>query len=71
MPGRHAPIVPPKPAAPPLLVAQNMEAVILYGYTALKDFPRAERHVLSQEIRLAMWAILAGLIQASKLPRVP
>jgi hypothetical protein len=69
MPGRHAPIVPPKPAPPPLLVAQKMEAVILYGYTAIKDFPRAERHVLSQEIRLAMWSILGELIQASKLPR--
>lgn len=67
MPGRHAPILPPKPAPPPLLVAQKMEAVITYGYTALKDFPRAERHVLSQEIRLAMWAILRGLIQASKV----
>ena len=70
MPGRHAPIIPPKPAPPPLMVAQKMEAVITYGYTALKDFPRSERHVLSQEIRLAMWAILRGLIQASKVPRL-
>jgi hypothetical protein len=48
-----------------------MEAVISYGYIALKDFPRTERHVLSQEIRLAMWALLRGLIHASKLPRSP
>ena len=66
---RRPPIVAPKPAAPPLLVAQKMEAVIEYGYIALRDFPRTERHVMSQEIRLAMWSILRGLIYASKYPR--
>ncbi len=66
---RRAPIVPPKAAAPPLLVAQKMEEVIEYGYLALKDFPRTERHVMSQEIRLAMWSILRGLLYCSKYPR--
>ena len=66
---RRAPIVPPKAAAPPLLVAQKMEEVIEYGYLALKNFPRTERHVMSQEIRLAMWSILRGLLYCSKYPR--
>ncbi|NCC41786.1 MAG: diversity-generating retroelement protein Avd [Gammaproteobacteria bacterium] len=57
---------PLKASAQPLLVAQKMEAVIAYGYTALRDFPRAERHVSSQEIRISMWSALRGLILVSK-----
>jgi hypothetical protein len=41
-----------------LKLAQKLEVMIQYGYVALRRFPKSERHVLSQEIRLSMWAML-------------
>lgn len=36
--------------------------MIAYGYVALRQFPRSERHVLSQEIRQTMWSLLRLII---------
>lgn len=36
--------------------------MIGYGYTVLKQFPKSERHVLSQEIRQTMWRLLRLII---------
>lgn len=49
-----------------LKLAQKMEAVIEYGYRVTARFPKSERHVLSQEIRLTMWRILRQIILAAK-----
>lgn len=43
------PEVAPKPTD--LLVRQKCEAMIQYGYVALRQFPTFERHVLAAEIR--------------------
>lgn len=45
-----------------LLIRQKIEAMIQYGYIALRQFPKSERHVLSQEIRLAMLELLKLVI---------
>lgn len=39
-----------------LLIRQKCEAMIEYGYVALRQFPKAERHVLAAEMRGSMWA---------------
>lgn len=49
-----------------LLIAQKVEGMIQYGYGALRHFPKSERHVLSQELRLSMWRILRLVIAAAK-----
>lgn len=49
-----------------LIVAQKMEAMLRYGYGALVHFPKSERHVMSQEIRLGMWRILRLVIICAK-----
>lgn len=49
-----------------LILAQKVEAMIAYGYTAVRHFPKSERHVLSQEIRLSMWRLLRLVIVCSK-----
>lgn len=41
-----------------LLIRQKCEAMIKYGYIALRQFPKSERHVLSAEIRKTMWELL-------------
>jgi len=40
--------------------------MIEYGHTALRQFPKAERHVLSAEIRRCMWSILRLIIVCNK-----
>jgi four helix bundle protein len=49
-----------------LIIKQKCEDMIRYGYVALRQFPKFERHVLSQEIRLTMWAILRLIIVCNK-----
>jgi len=49
-----------------LVVAQKAEEMLRYGYRALAHFPRAERHVMSQEIRHSMWRILRLIVICSK-----
>jgi len=45
-----------------LLIRQKVEDMIDYGYIALRQFPKSERHVLSAEIRQCMWSILRCVI---------
>ena len=45
-----------------LLLAQKVEAMIQYAYVALRQFPKSERHVLSQELRLTLWRIREQLL---------
>jgi len=49
-----------------LLVAQKTEEMIKYGYLAVRHFPKAERHVLSQELRASMWRLLRLVIVCGK-----
>lgn len=49
-----------------LLLAQKTEQMIEYGYKAVRHFPKAERHVLSQELRLSMWRLLRLVIICAK-----
>jgi hypothetical protein len=52
-----------KPEKPTeLLIRQKVEDMIDYGYVALRQFPKSERHVLSAEIRQCMWAILRCVV---------
>ncbi len=41
-----------------LKIRQKVEEMIQYGYIAVRQFPKAERHVLSQELRQTMWRLL-------------
>jgi len=45
-----------------LKIRRKCEDMIAYGYGALRQFPKAERHVLSQEIRQSMWSLLRLII---------
>ena len=49
-----------------LIIEQKVREMILYGYIALRQLPRAERHVLSAEIRSAMLHLLKLVITAAK-----
>ncbi len=49
-----------------LKIRQKTEDMIQYGYVALRQFPRAERHVLSQEIRTTMWLLLRLITVCNK-----
>jgi four helix bundle protein len=49
-----------------LKIRQKCEDLIIYGYGALRQFPKSERHVLSQEIRATMLAILRLIIVANR-----
>jgi len=40
-----------------LLIRQKCEVMIEYGYVALRQFPKFERHVLAAEICGAMWGL--------------
>lgn len=45
-----------------LVIKQKVEDMIAYSYVALRQFPKSERHVLSQEIRLGLWRLLRLII---------
>lgn len=45
-----------------LQIRQKCEDLIIYGYVAIRQFPKSERHVLAQELRLTMWGILRLVI---------
>lgn len=57
-----------KPDAPvkptDLLIRQKCEAMILYGYVALRQFPAFERHVLAAEMRLSMLGLSGADLDA-------
>lgn len=49
-----------------LLIIQKIEDMMRYGYQAVAHFPKSERHVMSQEIRLAMWRLMRGAVLCAK-----
>jgi len=49
-----------------LIVKQKIEDMIAYGYVALRQFPKHERHVLNQEIRQTMWRLLELVVVCNK-----
>lgn len=59
-----------QPEHPPkvtdLLIRQKCESMIKYGYVALRQFPKFERHVLAAELRTSMWALLRLIVVCNK-----
>lgn len=49
-----------------LLIRQKCEAMIEYGYVALRQFPKFERHVLAAEMRACMWGLLRLIVLCNK-----
>jgi hypothetical protein len=49
-----------------LLIIQKIEDMMRYGYQAVAHFPKSERHVMSQEIRLATWRVMRGAVLCAK-----
>ena len=49
-----------------LLIRQKCEEMISYGYIALRQFPKFEKHVLAAEIRHAMLGILRLIVVCNK-----
>jgi hypothetical protein len=49
-----------------LVIKQKIEDMIAYGYVALREFPKHERHVLSQEVRSCMWQLLEKVVICNK-----
>jgi hypothetical protein len=49
-----------------LLIRQKCEAMIEYGYVALRQFPVFERHVLAAEMRGSMWSLLRLIVLCNK-----
>jgi len=49
-----------------LKIRRKCEDMIAYGYVVLRQFPKSERHVLSQEIRNTMWSLLRLIIICNK-----
>ena len=40
--------------------------MIAYGYVALRQFPKFERHVLAAEMRHVMWEVLRLIVVCNK-----
>lgn len=49
-----------------LKIRQRCETMIAYGYAALRQFPKGERHVLSAEIRSTMWRLLRLIVVCNR-----
>lgn len=49
-----------------LKIRQKCEDMIEYGYIALKQFPRSERHTLAAEIKRSMFKLLELIITTNK-----
>lgn len=49
-----------------LLIRQKAEAMILWAYTALRQFPKWERHVLAAEMRRTLWSLLRLIVVCNK-----
>ena len=49
-----------------LELARSCEDLIKYGYVALRRFPKSERHVLSQELRVSLWRMLRMAVAIGK-----
>ncbi|MCK7542962.1 diversity-generating retroelement protein Avd [Marinobacter bryozoorum] len=49
-----------------LQIRLKVEEMIYYGYAALRQFPKSEKHVLSAEIRQCMYRILRLVIVCNR-----
>ena len=49
-----------------LLIRQKAEAMILWAYSALRQFPKWERHVLAAEMRRTLWSLLRLIVVCNK-----
>lgn len=49
-----------------LKIRLKIEVMAVYAYTALRQFPKSERHVLNQEIRQTLWMLLRLVIICNK-----
>jgi hypothetical protein len=49
-----------------LKIRKKCEDMIAYGYVALRQFPKSERHVFSAEIRSTMWELLRLIIVCNR-----
>lgn len=49
-----------------LKIRRRTEEMIAYAYVALRQFPKAERHVLSAEIRGSCWKLLRLIVICNK-----
>ena len=50
----------------PLIIEQRIRDMMQYGYIALRQFPKSERHVLAAEIRTSMLTLLRLVVTAAK-----
>ena len=51
---------------PALLIEEKCREMLLYGYQAIKQFPKHEKHVLGAEIRLSMLQLQRLIVTAFK-----
>ena len=49
-----------------LVIEQKIRDMMQYGHIALRQFPKAEKHVLGAEIRASMLTLLRLVITAAK-----
>ena len=49
-----------------LKIKLKVEQMIQYGYSAVRQFPKSERHVLSAEIRESMYRLLRLVIVGNR-----
>ena len=49
-----------------LKIRQKVEDMITYGYTALRQFPRSEKHTLAADIKQSMYKLLYLVIVTNK-----
>lgn len=54
------------PQVTDLLIRQKAEVMILWAYTALRQFPKWERHVLAAEMRRTLWNLLRLIVVCNK-----
>jgi hypothetical protein len=50
----------------PLVIQQKIEDMIGYGLVVLRNFPKAERHVLGADIRAAMYGLLRLVVACNQ-----
>nr|WP_041274512.1 diversity-generating retroelement protein Avd [Desulforamulus reducens] len=54
------------PATGELKIRQKVEDMIVYGYTALRQFPKSEKHTLAADIKQSMYRLLSLVITTNK-----
>jgi hypothetical protein len=56
----------PSSASSELEVLKKVDEMITYAYSAVRHFPRSERHVLSAEIRSTCWELMRLVVHCNK-----